>query len=258
CVAKRYAKEQGTDMNSRGSDYTERLRAAARGGYAIGAFNVDSLDVLGLLVGHVAGTQSPAIFQFGPWSFSHLPIRPTTAAARALTENAAACFVHLDHCKDIDVLGRCVEAGFDSVMFDGTDLPLEENIARTREAVELGHAAGAAVEGAVGQLERGADTDPAEAEPFVRRTGVDALGVAIGTGHGQQRAPEQIDLARLDALSEMGVPLVIHGGSGLPPDVMPAVRRSAVAKINVATACYRSAQAAVEHFLQEKGQGRIL
>ena len=229
------------------------LRAAVRGGYVVGSFNIDSLDVLGLLVGRVAETKSPAAFQFGPWSFSHLPIRETAAAARALTERAQSCFVHLDHCPDLNILARCAEAGFDSVMFDGSGLPLAENIARTREAVQAGRAAGAAVEAALGSLERGVDTDPDEAERFVAETGVDALAVAVGTRHGQQRSPEQIDLDRLEALSEPGVPLVIHGGSGLPAEAMDAVRRSAAAKLNVATACYRSAQAAVERLVREKG-----
>ena len=232
-------------MDSRGKEYSEWLRSAAAGGYVIGSFNVDSLDVLGLLALKVAETRSPAIFQFGPWSFGHLPIRETTSAARALVQCTPACFVHLDHCPDPGVLADCAAAGFDSVMFDGSALPLEENIAATREAVRAGHAAGAAVEGALGRLERGVDTDPVEAARFAHETGVDALAVAVGTGHGEQREANQIDLKLLDALSEVSVPLVIHGGSGLPLDVFPAVRETAVAKLNIATASYRRAQAAV-------------
>lgn len=240
-------------MDSRGKEYSEWLRAAAGGGYVIGSFNVDSLDVLGLLALKVAETRSPAIFQFGPGVFNHLPIRQMTSAARALVQCAPACFVHLDHCPDLGVLADCAAAGFDSVMFDGSALPLEENIVATREAVRAGHAASAAVEGALGQLEHGVDTDPAEAARFAYETGVDALAVAIGTGHGQRREANQIDLKLLDALSGIGVPLVIHGGSGLPPDVFPTVRETAVAKLNIATASYRRAQAAVASFMDENG-----
>jgi len=240
-------------MDCRGKQYVAMLKAAMRGGYVVGAFNVDSLDVLGLLAGRVAQTHSPAIFQLGPWSFSHVPIEQTIAAARALTSGAPACFIHLDHCPDADVLGRCVEAGFDSVMFDGSDLPLEQNIARTRQVVATGRSRGAAVEGALGRLEDGGDTDPAEAARFVRETGVDALAVAIGTRHGQPRTAGQIDLERLAALSRLGVPLVIHGGSGLPTELTGEVRRSAVAKLNVATACRREADRSVAEFLSRHG-----
>lgn len=236
-------------MHSRGDEYIRMLRAAMRGGHVIGSFNLDSLDVMARLVRRLAETGSPAIFQFGPWNFSHLPPEEIAAGATGLARRTERCFVHLDHCPDFDVLGRCVRAGFDSVMFDGSGRPLEENIASTRQAAQIAHDGGAAVEGALGQLEHGVDTDPAEARRFVEKTGVDALAVAIGTGHGQEREAGQIDLWRLEELSEIGIPLVIHGGSGLPEEVMEQVRTGAVAKINIATACYRAAGRAATQWL---------
>jgi len=245
-------------MRPRSKLYVAMLRTAAESPYAIGAFNMDSLDVLGLLARRVGDSRSQAVFQFGPWNFTHLPIAETAAVARVLTASHPGCFVHLDHCTELEVLRECAEAGFDSVMMDGSHLPREENIELTREAVRLGHAAGAAVEGALGRMEHGADTDPRQAARFVEQTGVDALAVAIGTGHGEPRTPDQIDLKRLAALRAAGVPLVIHGGSGLPPEVMDAVRNSAVAKINIATACYSRAQAAVRRAcLESQATGRL-
>jgi ketose-bisphosphate aldolase len=229
------------------------LHSAAAADYVIGAFNMDSLDVLAALAQRVAETRSPVIFQFGSWSFRRLPPEDVAACGRAIVRRASQCYLHIDHCSDPDLCVRCAEAGFDSVMFDGTELPLEENIARCRQVAQSVRGIGGAVEGALGRLERGVDTDPAEARRFVRQTGVDALAVAVGTGHGQERRPEQIDLDRLEALSELEVPLVIHGGSGLPDAVIPAVRRTAAAKLNVATACYRAAEDSVEQWTKQQG-----
>jgi fructose-bisphosphate aldolase class II len=231
------------------------LRDAMRDGYVIGSFNLDSLDLMARLVLRLAETDSPAIFQFGPWNFSYLPPEQIAAGASGLARQTSDCYVHLDHCPDLDVLERCVEAGFDSVMFDGSEMPLEKNLKLTHRAAEIAHGNNCAIEGCLGQLERGVDTDPAEAKRFAAHTEVDALAVAIGTGHGQERRADQIDLGQLKELSEIGIPLVIHGGSGMPEELMETVRASAAAKLNVATACYRSADRAVEGWLEENRPG---
>jgi ketose-bisphosphate aldolase len=242
-------------MHNRGDGYVHMLRAAMRGGYIIGSFNLDSLDVMARLVERLEESGSPAVFQFGPWNFPHISPEEVAAGAGGLARRSNRCFVHLDHCPNLDLLTRCVKAGFDSVMFDGSGRALDENIEATREAVRTGHEDGAAVEGSLGQLERGVDTDPEEALRFVEATGVDSLAVAIGTGHGQTREAKQIDLERLQELSELEVPLVIHGGSGLPPSVMVQVRASAAAKLNIATACYDNAEKAVGQWLEENQPG---
>lgn len=215
------------------------LRAANTSKYVVGSYNLDSLDVLGDLARRAASARLPLIFQFGPWSTGRLSIEQIGRSARALLHDAPGVFLHLDHSHDLEFIRAALDAGFDSVMFDGSGIPLDENIDRTQQVVKLCRAHDAAAEGAVGQLEHGVDTSVEDARRFVSKTGVDALSVAIGTAHGKPRTPGQIDLIRLDALSTLGVPLVIHGGSGLPPEVTQAVRCTAVAKVNVATACYR-------------------
>ena len=232
-------------MNNWGEGYVKRLRAASRSDYAIGSFNLDSLDVLGELATRAAATRTPIIFQLGHWSVARLTIGQLGRAAKAMMDPAAGGFIHIDHCTDVDFIRQSLGGEFDSVMFDGSGMPLDENIAATREVVNIGHDAGAAVEGAVGIMEKGADTRLADARRFVEETGVDALGVAIGTGHGQQKDAVDIDLGLLRELSTLDVPLVIHGGSGLPEAVTAEVCRTAVAKVNVATASYRSYKAAL-------------
>ena len=155
--------------------------------------------------------------------------------------------LHLDHTKDIETVEAAIEAGFTSVMIDASALPFEENIAVTREAVKLGAAKNVSVEAELGQiggsdkLETGHDqelyTKPEEAEEFVRRTGVDLLAVSVGTAHGVYKVknPEiQIDLIKeISRLCK--IPLVLHGGSGLPPETMQRACRAGISKINIAT-----------------------
>ena len=250
-------------VHNQGKEYKKMLLDASVGDYLIAAFNVDCLEVLSFAADRAEEHRSPTIFQFGPWSFRQMGPEQIAGAFRALTSGAECVFLHLDHTRDAETIQRCVAAGFDSVMFDGSDLDLEENITRTQEIVELARDSGAAVEGAVGRLERGVDTRPDDAARFVAATGVDALAVAIGTGHGTQKSRQDIGLDRLRALSEaVAVPLVIHGGSGLPEEVLPEVRKTRAAKVNVATALYRQCQAQLREFITQEGEvphlGRIL
>jgi len=240
--------QDGKDCcGNRGEEYIAQLRAVSRADYVLGSFNVDSLDVLGRLTARAAQQRSAIIFQFGPWNAGPLSIEQIGGAAKALLASWPAAFLHLDHGAEEGFIRRSLDAGFDSVMFDGSGLELAENIARTRAIVKAGHARGAAVEGAVGVLEKGVDTDVEIARRFVADTGVDALAVAIGTGHGQPREVGDIDVDRLRELSALGTPLVLHGGSGLPKEVMGEIRRTAVAKINVGTALFRNCAARLAH-----------
>jgi fructose-bisphosphate aldolase class II/tagatose 1,6-diphosphate aldolase GatY/KbaY len=164
--------------------------------------------------------------------------------------------VHLDHSTDVDEVRACLELGYSSVMFDGSSRPFEDNVHATRQVVELAHRHGAWVEAELAGIagdedassgaSAGALTDPGQAAEFVRRTGVDALAVAIGNVHGIPSAPVRLDLDLLEAIAEVvDVPLVLHGASGLPVEEVQAAIRLGVAKVNVNTELRRALAEAV-------------
>lgn len=155
--------------------------------------------------------------------------------------------LHLDHCRTYEECVAAIQAGYSSVMIDGSSLPFEENVALTKKVVDYAHTLGITVEGELGKLvgEEGdlivkgpeaAQTDPAEAKEFVERTGVDCLAVSIGTQHGHYVAAPHLNIERLKAIKEVvDVPLVLHGGSGTPIDQVQEAIRNGIRKINVAT-----------------------
>jgi fructose-bisphosphate aldolase class II len=150
--------------------------------------------------------------------------------------------IFIDHAKDVQALERAIRLGATSVMIDGSHLPLEENIALTARAAEFAHSAGVSIEGEIGVLgeEEGSEPDEAfytdehEAEVFVRNTGIDALAVAIGNAHGYYKKAPRLDLHRLAAISSrVDVPLVLHGGSGIPPSDLRAAVDRGITKVNI-------------------------
>lgn len=166
---------------------------------------------------------------------------------RAAANSTIPIALHLDHSKSFEECAQAINAGYSSVMIDGSALPYEENIAITKKVVDFAHPLGITVEGELGRLvgEEGnlvvkgpeaAQTDPAEAKEFVERTGVDCLAVSIGTQHGQYTAAPKINIERLKAINEVvDVPLVLHGGSGTPTDKVQESIKHGIRKINVAT-----------------------
>jgi fructose-bisphosphate aldolase class II len=224
------------------------LREAQNGGYAVPGFNVQSLEMLQGAVQAAEAERSPVILQFNPGNIAHVGME--YAAAMALAAARLACVpvaVHLDHGVDFDQTVRAVRLGFSSLMYDGTPFPFAQNLALTVQVCEMARAAGLSVEGEIGQMGgveegvftaegAGTMTDPDEAERYVQETGVDALAVAVGNVHGQTEATGRLDLDRLAAIRKrVEVPLVIHGGSGLPEDVVRAAIGLGVCKFNVAT-----------------------
>ena len=166
---------------------------------------------------------------------------------RAARNSTVPVALHADHFKTFEDCTKAVNAGYSSVMIDGSGLPFEENVALTRKVVEFAHPLGITVEGELGRLvgEEGdlivkgpeaAQTDPAEAKEFVERTGVDCLAVSIGTQHGHYIAAPHLNIPRLKAIHEaVNVPLVLHGGSGTPIDQVQDAIHNGIRKINVAT-----------------------
>ena len=166
---------------------------------------------------------------------------------RAAANSTVPIALHLDHSKSFEECTAAINAGYSSVMLDGSSLPLEENIALTKKVVDFAHPLGITVEGELGKLvgEEGdlvvkgpeaAQTDPAEAREFVERTGVDCLAVSIGTQHGHYIAAPKLNIERLKAIhAVVDVPLVLHGGSGTPAEQVQESIRNGIRKINVAT-----------------------
>ena len=186
----------------------------------------------------------PIILQAGPGCRAHTPLPVLGAMLRHLAESAGVPVVaHLDHGEGLDVCAQAVDCGFTSVMYDGSRLPLAENIARTAEVVAMAHARGVSVEGELGFVgyHGGAaslGTDPAEVARFAAETGVDALAISVGNAHLMPRAGAEVDWPRLNAIQAAApaLPLVLHGGSGLAPDLRRRIaRETTVAKFNIGT-----------------------
>lgn len=231
----------------------EMLRKAQEGRYGIGSFSARNTYLIEYVLKAAQNTQSPVIVQISANEFNWFEV---TAKEFAQSFYAIAdqyrvtAALHLDHTKDIAIIRDAIDAGFTSVMIDASAKELEENIALTKETVAYAHARNVCVEaelgriGATDKLETDTDenlyTDPEEARRFVEETGVDTLAVSIGTAHGVYPVTNpRIDLERLTQIRrQLSIPLVLHGGSGLPPQtVREAIRipGGGVSKINIAT-----------------------
>jgi fructose-bisphosphate aldolase class II len=220
----------------------ELLAEAARTGQARGAFNFSNLEFLQAIVGAAADEQTPVFLAASEGAISYAGLDCIVALARAA---ALTCPVplalHLDHGKDPDLIQRCIEAGFTSVMIDASDQPLAENTRLTREVVARAHAKDVSVEAELGRLSGTEDAvsvtereavlvNPADAARFVAKTGVDSLAPAIGTSHGafKFKGEPRLDLDRLARTRDLtgNLPLVLHGASTVPPDVVERCRES--------------------------------
>ncbi len=230
------------------------LLEAQKSDWAVGSFSVSNMEmVLGVLKA-AEETQSPVILQIAEVRLKQSPLELIGPLMIAAAKNAKTpVAVHFDHGLTMEKIKSALDLGFTSVMFDGSHLPLEENIAKTKETVMLAKKYGAAVEaeiGCVGGSEDGSEdiaincTAPAQAVKFAAETGVDALAIAIGNAHGNYKETPHL---RFDILSEVKnsvkVPLVLHGGTGILPDEFIRCRENGIKKINIATATFDS----VEH-----------
>ena len=208
----------------------ELLKKAQKEAYAVGAFNIQNLESLLAVVEAAVEEKSPVIVAITPSAIKYGGLNYLAGLVKTAAESVLVPMsLHLDHGEDVETVKKCLEAGFTSVMIDGSHLPFEENIALTKRVVDIAHLKGVSVEGELGKLagveektveEREAVlTDPREAEEFVRRTGVDALAVSIGTSHGAYKfkGEPQLDFERLKQIRErVEVPLVLHGASSVP------------------------------------------
>ena len=251
---------------------TEMFRKAYEGGYAIGAFNVNNMEIVQGITEAAQETNSPIILQVSAGArkyAKHVYLMKLVEAAVADTGLPIA--LHLDHGEDFEICKACIDGGFTSVMIDGSRHSFEDNIALTRQVVDYAHQHGVVVEGELGRLAGIEDdvnvsaadssyTDPNQVEEFVRATGVDSLAIAIGTSHGAFKfKPGTKPQLRFDILEEVsrrlpGFPIVLHGASsvtpkyveminanggqlkdaiGVPEDQLRQAAKMAVCKINI-------------------------
>lgn len=200
----------------------------------------------------------PIILQAGPGARAHTPLPVLGAMFRSLAEGASVPIVaHLDHGEDLATCARAIDCGFTSVMYDGSALPLAENIARTAQVAALAHASGVSVEAELGHVgypgTASLGTDPAEVARFLDETGTDALAVSVGNSHLMTSPDAALDLSRLAAIQAAvpDLPLVLHGGSGLAPDVRRRLsRETTVCKVNVGTELRQAFGTALRQVLQ--------
>ncbi|MCJ7856021.1 class II fructose-bisphosphate aldolase [Lachnospiraceae bacterium NSJ-143] len=216
---------------------------------AVGSFNIYSYETIHGVCRAVEKTGKPAIISFGASYLNNMSLGMVKSivdeAVKGLPADTA---LHLDHCKDTDIIKAALEAGFTSVMYDGSALPFDENVKNSRAVANMAHARGVSVEAELGSIALGqysnesdidhgeAYTNPANAAEFANVTGVDALAVSIGTVHGMYKAEPNIRIDILREISKMvSIPLVLHGGSGTPEEKIKECIENGIKKINVNT-----------------------
>jgi len=266
------------------------FKKAYEGGYAIGAFNVNNMEIVQGITEAAKELNSPVILQVSAGARKYAKHGYLMKLVEAAVEDTGIQIaLHLDHGEDFEICKACIDGGFTSVMIDGSHHSFEENIALTKKVVDYAHARGVVVEGELGRLAGIEDdvnvsaadasyTDPAQVEEFVTRTGVDSLAIAIGTSHGAFKfKPGQKPQLRFDILEEIGrrlpgFPIVLHGASsvtkqyvdtinanggkledaiGIPEDMLRQAASMAVCKINIDSDLRLAMTAAVRKHLVE-------
>ena len=225
------------------------LADAEKGNYAVGSFSVANMEMVLGVIKAAEELNAPIILQIAEVRLKQSPLEvigPLMVAAAKCAKVPVA--VHFDHGKTMEKISQALNIGFTSVMFDGSHLPLDENIAQTNEVIAKARQYGAAVEaeiGCVGGSEDGSEdiaincTKPEDAVRFENETGVDALAIAIGNAHGNYKSTPKL---RFDILEEVEritkTPLVLHGGTGITPDDFVRCSKTGIKKINIATATF--------------------
>jgi fructose-bisphosphate aldolase class II len=261
---------------------------AYKGGYAIGAFNVNNMEIVQGITEAAKEEDAPLILQVSAGARKYAKhVYLMKLIDSALEDTSLPICVHLDHGPDFETCKSCIDGGFTSVMIDGSSYSFEDNIALTRKVVEYAHDHDVVVEGELGQLagieddvnvEQHSYTDPAQVQEFVEKTGVDSLAIAIGTSHGAYKfKPGHNPQLRFDILEEVtkrlpGFPIVLHGASsvvpefvekinkyggdmpdaiGIPEDMLRQAAKSAVCKINIDSDLRLAMTATIrEHFAE--------
>lgn len=224
----------------------ELFQDAQKNGYAIGAFNVENMEMVQAVVAAAEELKSPVIMQTTPSTLKYADADYFYANVACAAKKASVPVVmHLDHGSSFDLAVKAFRAGYTSIMIDGSHSVFEENIAITKSVVEVCHPGNVPVEAELGKvggkeddLDGGAGgyTVPEEAAEFVERTNVDSLAVAIGTAHGVYKGIPKLDIDRLAEIRKLvSIPLVLHGTSGVPDDAVRECIKRGICKVNYAT-----------------------
>ena len=240
----------------------EMILAAQRGGYAVPAFNFENMEMVQAILAAAEETASPVLLQTTPSTIKYMTLRQAYAMVKAEADavRVPVC-LHLDHCESYEGVCAALDAGYSSVMIDASKLDFEENIAATRRTVQAARQKGVPVEAELGTVGGKEDshsaaiayTDPEQAVDFFQRTGVDLFAVAIGTAHGFYKGEPRLDFDLLKKLAGLiSAPLVLHGGSGIPDEMIRRTIELGICKVNFATELRAAMTAAVRRALEDE------
>ncbi len=238
------------------------LHPAREGGYAVGFFNAVNVEMARAIIETAEETECPVMVGTAEVLLPAMELERVAEYLIPMAKKASVpVCVHYDHGLTFDRCMEALELGFSSVMYDCSTLPYEENVKRVAQMVRICHAKGVSVEAELGhvgdnegagKLSEPSDyfTDPAQAVDFASRTGIDSLAVAVGNAHGDYKFPPELDFARIHAIAAgTGLPLVLHGGSGLSDDDIREAIRQGICKINIFTDIDKAGAAGIERGL---------
>lgn len=226
----------------------ELLSKADKEGYGVGAFNANNMEIVQAIIQAAEKEKSPVIMQASQGAIKYAGLDYITGMVRTAAEQASVpVALHLDHGTDFDQIVKCIRSGFSSVMYDGSKLPLEENIAMTKKVLDIARPIGVSVEAELGKIGGTEDlvhvkdedaiyTDPEEARYFVEQTEIKSLAIAVGTAHGQYKGEPKLAfdlLTQIKALTK--IPLVLHGSSGVPDEAVQKAIKLGICKVNIDT-----------------------
>lgn len=241
----------------------DMIKKAQEGKYAVPAFNAENLEMVQAIISAAEDAKSPVIIQTTPPTVKYLDADEAYAMVYTLAKKASVpVALHLDHCTEFDDVMKAIAAGYSSVMFDGSKLDFDENIAITQKVVDVAKPMGITVEAELGKVGGKEDnvtsdevlyTDPDEAKEFAEKTGIDILAVAIGTAHGFYKGEPKLDFDRIEKIAKkVSAPLVLHGGSGIPEASVKRTIALGMAKVNFATELRAAATAGVREALLDE------
>jgi tagatose 1,6-diphosphate aldolase GatY/KbaY len=236
---------------------------ALAGGYAIGAFNVENMEMVQAVVAAAEEMNSPVIMQTTPGTVKYASLAYYYAMEKTAADAASVpVAIHLDHGNSFELAMQALRVGYTSIMIDGSRLPFEENVALSKAVADACHPSGVTVEAELGKVGGKEDdlegpdddpyTDPHEAAEFAERTGVDTLAIAIGTAHGVYKVTPKLDVERITEVRKyVTIPLVLHGTSGVPDEQVRECVKRGMCKVNYATDLRIAFTRGVKAFLEQ-------